>query len=439
MATLVRQAYVLGPSALSEIGPDGRADVLIDGGVIAAIAPALTTLPYGLSLQSDTLEVIEAEGCILGPGLIDLYSQCGEPGYESRETYQSLGRAAAAGGFTRVGLLPNAQPPADYPAAIAAVHQANRHSSNGTSEEVGQVARLLPWAAITQGLAGAQLTELAELAAAGALGFTDGQPLGDAMLLRRLLEYALPLHKPIALWPCDQALSGQGVAREGVDALRLGLMGASTTSETTALARLLEYVVEIPCQVHLMRVSTGRGVDLIRQAKDRGLPVTASVPWHHLIFDTQDLGQYDPNLHHDPPLGTPTDRQALIAGVAEGVIDAIAIDHSPYTYEEKTVPFDLAPPGAIGLELALPVLWKTFVAEGQWSPQQLWQSLSRGPAHCLGMPPPTIAKDHPAELTLFDPNLPWEATASTLRSLSCNTPWLSQALQGKVLRIWQGR
>ncbi len=426
MAQLIKKAYLVADSA--DVEADGTADVLIESGQISAIAPFIADPP-------PEAEIIDGRGQFLGPGLIDLYSQSGEPGHESRETHASLQQAATAGGFTRVGLLPNAQPVVDSVDAIAAIHRSNQ------LKNPAQQTQLLPWAAITLGAKGEQLTELAELAEAGALGFTDGLPLTNKMLLRRLLEYAQPLQKPIALWPCDLQLAGGGVAREGPDALRLGLAGVSAIAETTALAALLECLVEVPALVHVMRVSTARSVELLRQAKSRNLPVSASVAWHHLLFDTKNLGNYSPSLRHDPPLGTPADRQALIEGVIEGVIDAIAIDHSPYAYEEKTVAFESAPPGAIGLELALPVLWQTFVAHSdttgkRWSPMQLWQSLSKGPAQCLGLSAGRLEVGAPAELVLFDPRVSWEVSDRTLKSLSNNTPWLGQTIQGKVSRVW---
>lgn len=422
MATLIQQVSIIDPVDPAAISAEGIGDVLIEGGRIAAIAPTLPT-------PSDATEIIDGRGQFLGPGLIDLYSQSGEPGNESRETTDSITRAAAAGGFTRIGLLPNTQPAVDSVSAIAALHQLNHQHPQ---------VKIMPWAAITQGAAGDQLTELAELAAAGALGFTDARPINNPALLRRLLEYAQPLQKPIALWPCDLKLAGGGVAREGPDALRLGLRGVSAIAETTALAALLECVAEIPTPVHVMRVSTARSVALIRQAKAQGLPVSASVSWHHLIFDTHDLAQYDPNLRHDPPLGTPADRQGLIAGVADRVIEAIAIDHSAYTYEEKTVAFDDAPPGAVGLELALPILWQTFVTNGQWSPIDLWQRLSQGPARCLGLVPSRLKGGGLAELTLFDPRVSWQVTAERLHSLGRNTPWWGKSVQGKVVSTMNG-
>ncbi|MFK8186730.1 MAG: dihydroorotase [Phormidesmis sp.] len=429
MPTLIKQAYVLGLSDQTLTGAEGVGDVLIEDGRIKVIAPSLSS-----DLLPDNTHILNGQGQFLGPGLVDLYSQSGEPGNESRETHATLKQAAIAGGFTRVGVLPNTAPAVDNVSAITAVQQANQ-----TADQTGAQAQtqLLPWATITQGGQGEQLNELAELADAGALGFTDSRPITNSVLLRRLLEYAQPLQKPIALWPCNPQLAGRGVAREGTDALRLGLAGVSAIAETTALTTLLECIAEIPALVHIMRVSTARSVELLREAKARELPISASVPWHHLIFDTQDLEHYDPNLRHEPPLGTPADREALIAGVSDGVIEAIAIDHSPYTYEENTVDFASAPPGAIGLELALPILWQTLVAGSpQWKPEQLWQALSYGPCQCLGLTPNTLQIGAAAELTLFDPRVGWQASAKTLKSRSHNTAWAEQAIKGKVIATW---
>lgn len=429
MPTLIKQAYILDLmgdlTTQSLVGADGVGDVLIDKGNIVAIAPVISDFPL------DT-EILAGHGQFLGPGLVDLYSHCGEPGYESRETYDSLKQAAAAGGFTRVGVLPNTLPAVDSVAAVKAFQKTNQKRY-----QTGHTVRLLPWATITIGGKGEQLNELAELAEAGALGFTDSSPLTNPVLLRRLLEYAQPLQKTIAIWPCDLALAGNGVARESVDALQLGLRGVNAIAETTALTALLECIAEIPALVHIMRVSTARSVDLIRQAKAQELPVSASVPWHHLIFDTRDLNSYSPDLRHDPPVGTPADREALITGVMDGVIDAIAIDHCPYTYEENTVAFDVAPAGAIGLELALPLLWQTFVAgEPQWQPEQLWHALSYGPCQCLGLAPSALQVGEAAELTLFDPRIGWQVSVKNLKSLSSNTPWVDQAIKGKVVATW---
>ena len=412
---LLSQVRLLDPVAQT----DHTVDVLIEDGIIRAIAPQLTDLP-------STAQHLPSQGCILGPGLIDLYSHSGEPGFEARETLVSLSQAAAAGGFTRLHLLPDTHPAIDNPATITWLN-AQRSTLN---------AQLHYWAALTLGTHGQQMTELGELATAGIIGFADGQPIANLALVRRLLEYLQPIGKPVALWPCDTALVGNGVMREGLQAIQFGLPGNPALAETAALAALLECIAAIGTPVHLMRISTARSVELIAAAKARGLPVTASTTWLHLLHNTNAVGTYDPNLRLEPPLGNPADQVALVEAVRTGVIDAIAIDHTPYTYEEKTVPFAVAPPGAIGLELALPLLWQTLVASQQWSALELWQSLSSGPATCLGQPLTSIAPGQPAELTLFDPHQTWAVNQQTLKSLAMNTSWGHQVISGRVVKTW---
>jgi dihydroorotase len=252
------------------------------------------------------------------------------------------------------------------------------------------------------------------------------------VLLRRLLEYAQPIGQPIMLWPHDRALAAGGLAREGVEALRFGLPGQPVFSETTALAAILELVREIGTPVHLMRISTARSVALIHQAKADGIPVTASTTWLHLLYDTSDLATYDPNLRLNPPLGNAADRLALVEGVKTGAIDAIAVDHVAYTYEEKTVAFGEAPNGALGLELALPMLW-AGLESGQLSAIDLWRAMSSGAAGCIQQ---TIA---PVELgtqgyVLFDPAEEWVVNRESLRSCSHNTHLLGQTVRGRVIQ-----
>lgn len=412
---LLQQVRVLDPVS----GTDQLADVLITDGLIKAVEPSITDIPADTALR-------DCQGLILGHGLVDLYSHSGEPGFEERETWLSLLEAAKAGGFTRLTILPDTTPSLDNPASVAQIQQ-KWHAPTP---------QLACWGALTLLVAGQQMTELAELAAAGVVGFTDGRPLSNLALVRRLLEYLQPLHKPVALMPCDGKLMGNGVMREGANSLRFGLPGIPAFAESSALAAILELVAAIGTPVHLMRISTRRGVELIQQAKSQGLPVTASTTWMHLLLDTDDLQNYDPNLRLEPPLGNPADRAALVEGVRAGVIDAIAIDHSPYTYEEKTVSFAEAPPGAIGLELALPLLWQTLVETGDWSALQLWQCLSTSPAICLGQSLKAIAPQQPAELVLFDPQKTWKVDRSSLKSQSTNTPWLGQQLTGRVIQTW---
>jgi dihydroorotase len=412
---LLQQVRLLDPIALT----DRVADLLIDNGVIAAIAPTITDYPT-------PTQVRDCQGLVLGPGLVDLYSHSGEPGFEQRETLESLRRAAAAGGFTRVAVLPDTEPAIDNPGTIAGWHQSR----------AGSTPHLHLWAALTLRTQGQQMTELAELSQADIIGFTDGQPLNHLPLVRRLLEYLRPIQKPVALWACDRGLAGQGVMREGSESIQFGLPGVPAIAETSALAALLECVAAIGTPVHLMRISTARSIELIRAAKAQGVPITASVTWMHLLLDSQDIRRYDPHLRLSPPLGNPADRLALVQAVQDGTIDAIAIDHTPYTYEEKTVAFAEAPCGAIGLELALPLLWQQLVESGTWSALDLWRSLSTQPLHCLGREPQSIAPGQPAELTLFDPGCTWIVDQTTLESRSSNTPWLGKPIPGRVTQIW---
>ncbi len=417
---LLQQVRVLDPL----FGTDRVADVLIVDGVIQAIEDKIYQWPHDTSVR-------DCSGLILAPGLVDLYSHSGEPGFEERETLISLSQAAASGGFTRLAILPDTAPAIDNPAALARLQK--------LSLPLSPAPILHFWGALTLGAKGEEMTELAELSSAGVVGFADGKPLSNLALLRRLLEYLQPWGKPVALWCCDRQLTGNGVMREGSDSIVCGLPGNPAMSETAAIAALLEMVEAIGTSVHIMRVSTSRGVELIQQAKQRGLPVTASTTWMHLLLDTEAVISYNPSLNIQPPLGNPSDRVALRQGVKEGILDAIAIDHTPYTYEEKTVAFSEAPPGAIGLELALPLLWENLVETGEWSAIELWRALSTRAAECLKQIPPSIAPSQPAEMILFAPQQTWTVEKQTLKSLSNNTPWLGQQLKGCVLQTWIDR
>jgi dihydroorotase len=425
---LLQQVRVIDPVSQT----DQVADVVIANGEIQAVAAQIS------DISPDT-QIRDCRGLILGTGLVDLYSHSGEPGFEERETLLSFLQAAAAGGFTRVSILPDTSPAIDNPALVAQL-QKGRGGQGRISPPSPPTPPSLPhlqiWGAITLDVAGKQMTELADLAAAGVVGFTDGLPVDNLGLVRRLLEYVQPLGKPVAFWPCDRQLQSNGVMREGADALRFGLPPVPVSAETTAIASLIELVAIIGTPIHIMRVSTARSVELITTAKAQGLPITASTTWMHLLLDTKAVKSYHTSLHLDPPLGTPSDMKALREAVRQGIVDAIAVDHAPYTYEEKVQAFAEAPPGAIGLELALPLLWQHLVETGEFTALQLWQALSTNPAACLQGKVSKIAPHHQAELTLFDPNKPWTVERKNLYTLSSNTPWLGQELTGRVVQTW---
>ncbi|MEY2910922.1 MAG: hypothetical protein RLZZ184_231 [Cyanobacteriota bacterium] len=414
---LLKQVRVIDPLQKTDI----VADVLIIDGYIQDVAPQITNFTTDTSVR-------DCQGLVIGPGLVDLYSHSGEPGFEERETLSSLCQAATAGGFTRICVLPDTSPVIDQPALVTQLQQYRNRVKVSPSLHI--------WGAITLDLAGKQLTEVADLTAAGIVGFTDGKPWENLGIVRRVLEYLQPFGKPVAFWPCDRHLAANGMIREGAEALRLGLPPMPTSAETTAIAALLELVADIGTPVHIMRVSTARSVELIAKAKSNGVPITASTTWMHVLLDTTSMRSYHTSLHLDPPLGNYQDMLCLREGLRTGIIDAIAIDHTAYTYEEKVQAFAESPPGAIGLELALPLLWQNLVATGEFTPLELWRVLSHQPATCLQQEVKAIQPGEKAELTLFDPQQIWNVNQANLQTLSCNTPWFGQEIIGRVVQVF---
>ena len=414
---LLKQVRVIDPLQKTDM----VADVLIIDGYIQDVAPQITNFTTDTSVR-------DCQGLVIGPGLVDLYSHSGEPGFEERETLSSLLQAATAGGFTKVCVLPDTLPFIDQPALVIKLQQYRNLEKVSPSLHI--------WGAITLDLAGKQLTEVADLTAAGIVGFTDGKPWENLGIVRRVLEYLQPFGKPVAFWPCDRHLAANGMIREGAEALRLGLPPMPTSAETTAIAALLELVADIGTPTHIMRVSTARGVKLIAEAKSKGVPITASTTWMHVLLDTKSMRSYHTSLHLDPPLGNYQDMLCLREGLRTGIIDAIAIDHAPYTYEEKVQAFAESPPGAIGLELALPLLWQNLVATGEFTPLELWRVLSHQPATCLQQEIKAIQPGEKAELTLFDPGQIWNVNQANLQTLSANTPWFGQEIMGRVVQVF---
>ena len=417
---LLQQVRIIDPTQQV----DQVADVLIIEGKIKAIADRITDYPTEAS-------VINQSGLVLGTGLVDLYSHSGEPGNESRETLLNLAQAAAAGGFTQSGILPDTVPLIDSLEVLTAIRQKSNELNFSSPDSKPQ----LHFWGVSHDAVNQQMTELGELKL-GIIGFASRHDLSSLNILRQILEYVQPWQKTIAIALEQNELVGDGVVRDGEMAIRYGMSGNPSFSEAAILAAVLEIVAEIPTPVHIMRVSTKRGVDLIADAKTRGVPVTASTTWMHLLCNSEAVGSYDPNFRLEPPLGNKSDQVALINGVKQGIIDAIAIDHQAYTYEEKTVAFALAPPGVIGLELALSLLWQRFVATGEWSPIELWQALSSRPRQCLQQTPRAIAPGQATDLVLFDPQQVWTANLANLKSPAANTPWYNQEITGKVIKTW---
>ncbi len=415
---LFQQVRILNPVSKTDI----ITDVLIENGKIKQIG---ANLHLNNQINQQETEIIDGTGLILGVGLVDIYSSSGEPGFEERESLTSLAKSAISGGFTRGAILPNTSPVIDNPAICKLINSRLNDSKT----------KFYLWGALTQNLEGDKIAELADLAESGVIGFTDNKPHGNLQLVRRLLEYAKPFNLPVGLVPSNLQLQGKGVMRESSTSFRLGLIGIPDIAETIAITEIIELVTLTKTPVHLMGISTAKGVKLVKLAKEESLPITASVNWHNLLLKTESIASYDPNLRFEPPLGTLTDQESLINGIKTGVIDAIAINHTPYTYEEKTVPFAEAPAGSIGLQFALPLLWQNLVMTEKLTALELWSGLSVNPLKCLNQQPITLAEGEMAELILFSPETPWQLTIPQLKSLSHNTYWLNKQIKGKVIDV----
>ena len=387
-------------------------DVRIEGGVITEV---------GLSLTGD--RVLDASGCMVSPGFVDLHVHLREPGREEAETVETGSRAAALGGFTAVVAMPNTEPPHD---SVAVVQMVRR-----LGEQAG-LCEVLPSGCITIGRAGEVLAPMAELAAAGVHIFTDdGTGVQDPLLMRRALEYAKSLGILLAQHCEVSRLTEGAVMHEGGCCSRLGVPGWPSVAEELMVFRDIELSRLTGAPVHFLHLSTAKSVDLVRRAKAEGLLVTAEAAPHHFTLTDELLSGFDPIFKVNPPLRELTDVMAVRQGLADGTIDAIATDHAPHPPELKEMPLDQAPPGMLGLETSLAL----SISELGLPLQQVVGLLSWKPAAIAG-----VADRHgralqvgaPANITVFDPNLAWTVSSSGLASKSRNTPYAGRSVRGKV-------
>jgi dihydroorotase len=375
----------------------------------------------GVGLRGDT--VLDANGCIVSPGFVDLHVHLREPGKEEAETIETGSRGAALGGFTAVVAMPNTDPAQDSVAVVEFVRAQGRRAG---------LCEVLPSGCITMGRAGERLAPFAELAAAGVRIFTDdGNGVQDAQLMRRALEYAGPLGITLAQHCETASLTKGAVMHEGSCCSRLGLPGWPALAEELMVFRDIELVRLTGVQMHFLHLSTARSVQLVRQAKAEGLPITAEAAPHHFTLTDEALNGYDPLFKVNPPLRTPADIAAIMAGLADGTIDAIATDHAPHAPHTKEAPLDQAPPGMLGLETALGLSIAELdmplcdiVAALSWKPAAI-----AGVADRHGRP---LAVGEPANITVFDPAHEWSVVPAKLASKSRNTPYVGRALRGKV-------
>ena len=402
---------------------DAVVDVRIDKGVIAAI---------GERLDANGHRVIEAEGLLAAPAFVDPHVHLRTPGREDEETLASGTAAAAAGGYCAILAMPNTDPVVDTTDVLRGLRA---RAADEAAVPVGFTA------AITVGQAGQQLTEMGELADAGAAAFTDdGRPVASAGLMRRALEYNAITGRPLALHCEEPSLTRGGHMHMGAVSAELGLGGWPSLGESLGVARELALAGDTAQPLHLMHLSARESVEHLRVAQAAGVAASAEATPHHLCLTDEAVRSLDPNLKMNPPLRTADDRAALIEALNDGTIAAIATDHAPHAREEKDVPFEAAPFGVTGLETAFAALHTYLVEPGLVRLETLLERMSAGPARIFGLEPPRIAVGAPANLVLVNPAATWRVREDRFRSRSANSWLLGKRLRGKVvLTVAAGR
>jgi len=415
MKRLLKGGRVVDPAN----GIDGELDILIDGDRIVRV---------GRGLPADGAQVTEIPaGLIVCPGFIDMHVHLREPGQEHKETVATGTASAVAGGFTAVACMPNTDPINDD--ANVTTYIVNK------AKEAG-LARVYPIGAVSRGSKGELLSDIAELKAAGCVALSDdGRPVATALLMRRALEYAAMFGMPVIDHCEDPSLKGEGVAHEGYQAATLGLRGIPGAAEAIMVERdvLCSEITSAP--VHIAHMSARASLRAVRKAKDAGVKVTCEVAPHHFTLTDDMLASpvaYDTNVKMNPPLREATDRDAMLQGIADGSVDAIASDHAPHHYDEKKVEFDRAPFGIVGLETAIPLSLDRLLHTGLIRFSRLVELMSLNPARILRVPGGTLSEGAPADITIIAPDLKVRVEVSKMRSRSKNTPFDGWELRGGV-------
>jgi dihydroorotase len=407
---LVRGGRILDPAT----DHDAVGDLLLVEGRVAAL---------GGKLRVEDAFVIDAAGCWVAPGFIDLHSHLREPGQEYKENIATGGRAAAAGGFTAVACMANTHPVNDDPATTDFIIDRAKQESP---------VRVYPIAAATKGLEGVVMTEMAALVAAGAVAFSDdGKTIMDSGVMRRVLQYSTLVEVPVITHAEDRTLVAGGVVNEGPVSTRLGLPGNPAIAEEVHISRDLVLARVTGAHLHVAHVSTRGGIEQIRRARELGIHVTSEVAPHHLTLTDEAALEFDTNAKVAPPLRSAEDRDACRAALADGTIDAIATDHAPHALHEKELDFREAPPGMIGFETAVAVVLD-LVRAGEISPLELVRRLSSNPARILRVAGGSLAADTVADVVIVDPERVWKYDPAKGYSKSVNSPWAGHTLTGRV-------
>jgi len=418
VALLLKNARVIDPA----VGLDAVCDIVIRDGVIAEIGTDLK-IPKG--------ETVECAEKVVLPGLADIHTHLREPGREDEESVYSGTRAAAHGGFTAICAMPNTEPVADEGSSVRFLRE--RAAAEGA-------VRVYPFGAITAKQEGGGLAEIGDMVGEGAVAFSDdGHGVQSAGMMRMAMDYIKRFAVPVVSHCEDESLVGRGVVNEGVVSTRLGMAGWPAAGEEVQVARDIRLCELTGCRLHLAHLSTAGSVELVRQAKAAGLPVTCEVTPHHLFLTEDDLTEsYDTNLKMNPPLRTREDAAALLAGLIDGTVDCIATDHAPHAPHEKALEFELAPFGTTGLETALSLVVTHLVATKKADWAQVAQWMSAGPRAAVGLPPVRIEVGALADLTIVDPEAKVEVTAEWFVGKSRNSAFLGHKLLGKASDVLIG-
>ncbi len=400
---------------------DGEFDLLIENGVVAAIEK-----PGVLKDKADANR-LDATGSWVIPGCVDLHVHLREPGEEWKETVQTGAEAAVLGGYTSICCMPNTKPANDSAEVTRFILEKAR---------AAQAARVLPIGAISMERKGKQLAPYSELAKAGCVAFSDdGDPVVDAGLMRRALEWCLMLGLPLACHEEDRNLSCGGCMNESPLSLKMGLKGFPGVAEDVMIARDIELARFTKGKVHICHVSTARGVELIRRAKNDGINITCEVAPHHLVLDEQCVRGYDTNYKMMPPLKGHEDVEGLFAGLADGTIDAIASDHAPHDKDSKLVEFSRATVGILGLQTSLPLLVEMSL-KGAMSRKRMVDLLCAGPSRSFGLPYGTLKVGSDADVVVLDPKRTWVFSEQDVRSKSKNSPFVGKELTGQAKHVF---
>ncbi len=418
MALMLKNARLVDP----QVGLDEVADILIRDGRIVEVG-------HGLSMEKGIER--DLSGKVVVPGLVDMHVHLREPGQEQKEDIASGTRAAAHGGFTAVCAMPNTSPVIDNALGVEYV--------KARAEQVGKC-RVLVAGACSQGLKGEVLAEMGDMAAHGAVAFTDdGHGIQDAGMMRRVMDYAVQFGRTVMVHCQDDSLVGEGQVNEGVVSTRLGMLGWPAEGEELEIARDIALCRLTGCPLHIQHVTTARGLDLVRAAKAEGLPVTCEVTPHHLFLTEDDIDEaYDTALKVNPPLRTAADAAALAAGVADGTVDALATDHAPHTDWEKDREFELAPFGMTGLETALSLVLTHLVGPGTIGYDRLVELMAVAPRAILGAEPVKLEAGSVADLTVIDPAERWTVSREGFCSKAGNSGFMGVELTGRATDVYVG-